>query len=102
MIAASKDFGLLPARPRLLPPPRADAECERAPKQSAPAQTAQAVSLSLANTIGVLGIHRELVVTKVLENLPGLLKFTAAVQTVLGIVLLFLFGLGIRNRFRMK
>jgi hypothetical protein len=30
------------------------------------------------------------------------LKTVAAIQTALGIVLLFLFGLGIRNRFRMK
>jgi hypothetical protein len=30
------------------------------------------------------------------------LKVIATVQTVLGIVLLFVFGLAIRNRFRMK
>jgi hypothetical protein len=30
------------------------------------------------------------------------LKILAAVQTVLGTILLFLFGLGVRNKFRMK
>jgi hypothetical protein len=30
------------------------------------------------------------------------LKILAAVQTILGTILLFLFGLGIRNKFRMK
>ena len=30
------------------------------------------------------------------------LKVSATIQTILGIVLLFLFGRGIRNRFRMK
>jgi hypothetical protein len=30
------------------------------------------------------------------------LKVFAALQTILGTILLFLFGLGIRNKFRMK
>jgi hypothetical protein len=30
------------------------------------------------------------------------LQVLAAIQTVLGTILLFLFGLGIRNKFRMK
>jgi hypothetical protein len=38
----------------------------------------------------------------VITHLPGLLKVVAALQTSAGIVLLFLFGLAIRNRFRMK
>jgi hypothetical protein len=43
-----------------------------------------------------------LIAASVLEALPPWLKVIATVQTGLGIVLLFLFGLGIRNRFRMK
>jgi len=35
-------------------------------------------------------------------RLPAWLDVISAVQTVLGAVLLFLFGLGIRNKFRMK
>jgi hypothetical protein len=38
----------------------------------------------------------------VLQGLPGWLKVVATIQTILGIVLLFLFGLGIRNCFRIK
>ncbi len=62
----------------------------------------QAAGLSLANTFGVLGFRRDLIGSEVLACLPGLLKVLAAVQTVAGIVLLFLLGLAIRNRFRMK
>jgi uncharacterized protein YjbI with pentapeptide repeats len=62
----------------------------------------QAVGHSLANTFGVLGFRRELIGADVLTALPGLLKLFAGAQTVAGIVLLFLLGLAIRNRFRMK
>jgi hypothetical protein len=34
--------------------------------------------------------------------LPALLKILAAFQTILGTILLLLFDLGIRNKFRMK
>ena len=37
-----------------------------------------------------------------LLGLPNWLKAVATLQTILGIAFLFLFGLGIRNRFRMK
>jgi hypothetical protein len=30
------------------------------------------------------------------------LKVFSALQTILGVILLFLFGLGVRNKFRMK
>lgn len=62
----------------------------------------QAVGLSLANTFGVFGFRRELIGADVLTALPGLLKVLAAAQTIAGIVLLFLLGVAIRNRFRMK
>jgi len=35
-------------------------------------------------------------------DLPNWLKAIAVIQSILGVALLFLFGLGIRNRFRMK
>jgi hypothetical protein len=38
----------------------------------------------------------------VLVELPDWLKAIATIQSIFGLVLLFLFGLGIRNRFRMK
>jgi uncharacterized protein YjbI with pentapeptide repeats len=62
----------------------------------------QAVGHSFANTFGVLGFRKDLIDPKVIADLPGLLKLVAASQTIAGIVLLFLFGLAIRNRFRMK
>ncbi len=36
------------------------------------------------------------------KELPALLQVTSGVQTVLGFVLLFLLGLGLRNRFRLR
>jgi uncharacterized protein YjbI with pentapeptide repeats len=62
----------------------------------------EALGLSIANTFGILGIRKDLIAASVLEALPWWLKVVATAQTGLGIVLLFLFGLGIRNRFRMK
>jgi hypothetical protein len=43
-----------------------------------------------------------LIAAELLQGLPGWLKVIATIQTILGILLLFLFGLGIRNRFRMR
>jgi pentapeptide repeat protein len=61
-----------------------------------------AVALSFANTFSALGFRKDLIYPELVQILPGWLKVFAALQTILGIVLLFLFGLGIRNRFRMK
>jgi hypothetical protein len=57
-------------------------------------------SLSFANTFAALGIRKDLINPQLLNGLTGWLRVIAAIQTILGIVLLFLFGLGIRNRFR--
>ena len=62
----------------------------------------QAIGISFANTFGVLGVRKDLIDPRVIEDFPGWLKMIAAAQTILGIVLLFLFGLAVRNRFRMK
>jgi hypothetical protein len=61
-----------------------------------------AIGLSFANTFGILGIRKDLIDPGILQSLPGWLKVAATIQTICGIVLLFLFGLSIRNRFRMK
>lgn len=61
-----------------------------------------ALGLSFANTFGFLSIRKDLIDTALLQGLPGWLKVVATIQNLLGIVLLFLFGLGIRNRFRIK
>jgi hypothetical protein len=56
----------------------------------------QSLGMSVANTLNILGFRKDFF------DAPALLKILAAVQTVLGAILLFLFGLGIRNKFRMK
>ena len=67
-----------------------------------PSKFWQALGFSLANTFGVIGFRKDFIKPEVTEHLLGILKVFAAIQTVTGIVLLFLFGLAIRNRFRMK
>jgi hypothetical protein len=62
----------------------------------------QSLALSFANTLNVFGFHKDFFDSHVVENLPAALKILAAIQTILGAILLFLFGLGIRNKFRMK
>jgi uncharacterized protein YjbI with pentapeptide repeats len=61
----------------------------------------KAVGLSAVNCLAGLGIRKDLM-GKVLDHLgPGALIVSGA-QTVAGLILLFLIGLGLRNRFRMK
>jgi hypothetical protein len=58
--------------------------------------------LSASNTLNVFGFRKDFFDAHCIENLPAALKILAAVQTIFGTILLFLFGLGIRNKFRMK
>jgi hypothetical protein len=62
----------------------------------------QAVGLSLAGTFGPFGFRKEFFASALLDQLPGPLKLLAATQTVVGVILLFLLGLAVRNRFRIK
>jgi hypothetical protein len=66
------------------------------------ASIADSYCLSLANTLNVFGFRKEFFDSRFLAGLPAGIKFLSGFQTILGTVLLFLFGLGIRNRFRMK
>lgn len=62
-----------------------------------------AARLSFANIFVFLPDKRELLATP--EMAPCLSNWTAAVsavQSITGVVLLFLLGLALRNRFRMK
>jgi hypothetical protein len=61
-----------------------------------------ALGLSAANTLNVFGFRKDFFDAATIEHLPPSLKILAAIQTILGAILLFLFGLGIRNKFRMK
>jgi uncharacterized protein YjbI with pentapeptide repeats len=60
------------------------------------------LALSVANTFGLLGFRREFFPPSVISDLPRTLKLISAIQTIAGGVLFFLFGLGLRNRFRMR
>ncbi|MDQ6702622.1 MAG: pentapeptide repeat-containing protein [Pseudomonadota bacterium] len=62
----------------------------------------QSLGISVANTLNVFGFRKDFFDPHLFENLPAPLKILAAAQTILGTILLFLFGLGIRNKFRMK
>jgi hypothetical protein len=62
----------------------------------------QSPGLSIANTLNIFGFRKDLFDSHLIENLPAALEILAAVQTILGTILLFLIGLGIRNKFRMK
>jgi hypothetical protein len=61
----------------------------------------KSLGLSFANTLNVFGFRKDFFCDS-LKSLPWELDFLAAVQTILGTILLFLFGLGIRNKFRIK
>ncbi len=71
-------------------------------KQPLASSLGQSLGLSLANTLNVFGFRKDFIDASLVEHLPWWLKVLAGLQTILGGVLLFLFGLGIRNRFRMK
>ncbi len=61
----------------------------------------RALGLSFANMLNVFGFRKDFF-SESLNNLPWGLDYLAAVQTIFGTIFLFLFGLGICNRFRMK
>jgi hypothetical protein len=61
----------------------------------------EALGLSVANTFNVFGFRKDFFPDS-FNSLPWELDFLAALQTILGAILLFLFGLGVRNKFRMK
>jgi hypothetical protein len=71
-------------------------------KQPLESTVGKSFGLSLANTLNVFGFRKDFIDISLVERLPWWLKVLSGLQTILGGVLLFLFGLGIRNRFRMK
>jgi hypothetical protein len=62
----------------------------------------RAIGLSVANTLGVLGFRREFIGADTLASFSNLMVVLAGLQLIFGAVFLFLFGLALRNRFRMK
>ena len=61
-----------------------------------------AAGLSFSNIFRFLGFQRVHFEPEIINSLPFPLEVMTAVQTVVGFVLLFLLGLGLRNRFRLK
>ncbi len=57
---------------------------------------------SISNTLPFLGFGKLYFGGKFAAGLPVWLKIVGGVQTLFGFVLLFLFGLGLRNRFRLR
>jgi uncharacterized protein YjbI with pentapeptide repeats len=62
----------------------------------------QSLWLSIANTFNVFGFRKDFFDAATIEHLPAALKILALLQTIVGTILLFLFGLGVRNKFHMK
>jgi hypothetical protein len=60
----------------------------------------EALGLSAANTLNVFGFRRDFGLA--IDTPFACLEVMSAVQTIFGTILLFLVGLGIRNKFRMK
>ena len=61
-----------------------------------------AFGLSVSNTFRFLGFQRVYFEPGLIKSLSFWLEVMTGTQTVLGFVLLFLLGLGLRNRFRLK
>lgn len=61
-----------------------------------------AISLSTASTFGILGFRKELLPVAVLDQMTGVARVLSGAQTIVGAILLFLIGLSLRNRLRMK
>jgi uncharacterized protein YjbI with pentapeptide repeats len=62
----------------------------------------QSLGLSAANALNVFGFRKDFFEPAVIARLPAWLDVVSALQTIFGTILLFLVGLGIRNKFRMK
>jgi hypothetical protein len=62
----------------------------------------KAIGFSLANTLAILGFRKDFFGPNTVATLSNLLVAMSASQSVLGALFLFLFGLALRNRFRMR
>ena len=68
----------------------------------APMSIPLAAGLSAANIFSFLPIKREIMTAEMVAGLSAAAQFVGTVQSLLGVVLLFLLGLALRNQFRMK
>lgn len=68
----------------------------------APMPIRLAVRLSFANIFVFLPDKREIMTPEMIACLSDTTRAVSPLQSVCGVALLFLFGLALRNRFRMK
>jgi len=69
---------------------------------TAPLPINDAVSLSLANIFSFLSLKRDFFDAKMIAQFSRPALYISAVESVVSVILLFLFGLALRNRFRIK
>jgi hypothetical protein len=62
----------------------------------------RAAWLSFANIFSFLPIKREIMTAEMIDGLSNAAQIVGVVQSLLGLVLLFLVGLALRSRFRMR
>lgn len=62
----------------------------------------EAIGFSFANAFSALGIRKDFIDANTLVAFPTGLKILAVAQTIVSTALLFLFGLGLKNRLRMR
>jgi uncharacterized protein YjbI with pentapeptide repeats len=61
-----------------------------------------AAGLSFANIFSFLPVRREIMTDEIITGLSSAAQIAGVVQSLLGLVLLFLLGLALRSRFRMR
>lgn len=61
-----------------------------------------AAGLSFANIFSFLPIKREIMTAEMIAGLSSAAQIIGVAQSLLGVVLLFLLGLALRNRYRMR
>ena len=61
----------------------------------------QSFALSVSNVFGFLGLSRSFLVDEI-KTLTAASEIVSPTQTILGLILFFLLGLALRNRFRIK
>jgi hypothetical protein len=62
----------------------------------------RAAGLSFANIFSFLRIKREIMTAEMVDGLSSAAQIVGVAQSLLGVLLLFLLGLALRSRFRMR
>ncbi len=68
----------------------------------APKKIQEAAGLSFANIFSFLPVRREIMTDVMIRGLSNVAQIVGVIQSLLGIILLFLLSLALRSRFRMR